>query len=124
MNIPYDMSLYAQAPYDVAPEIEDNEEKKEEKGELDDNYRIPPFGPGPFFGPRPFFPGPGFGPRPFFPGPFFGPRPFFPGPFFGPRPFFPPPFFGPRPFFPGPGFGFGGFGLPFLSGLALGGLLF
>lgn len=72
-----------------------------DKSEGDDTmYRQPPFAPGPFFGPRP---------------PFFGPRP----PFFGPAPFFPPyPYPRPLPYsapFPG---------LPFLTGLALGGLLF
>lgn len=57
--------------------------------------------------------GDGYRRPPFMPGPFFGPGPFFPGPFYGPRPMY-----GPRPFFGG------GFGLPFLTGLAIGGLLF
>jgi hypothetical protein len=106
---------FAQMPAAAVPTAEKYEEIKEEEDVLDDKYRQPPFGPGPFFGPRP----------PFFPPPFYGPRPpFFPPPFYGPRPpFFPPPFYGPRPPFYGAPFGFG-FGLPFLSGLALGGLLF
>lgn len=112
---------FTQMPGAAVPVMEDYKEMKEEEDGNDAGYRQIPFGPTPFF-PGPFFPPPFFGPRPFFPPPFFGPRPFFPPPFFGPRPFFPPPFFGPRPFFPGPGIG--GFGLPFLTGLALGGLLF
>lgn len=67
----------------------------EREGDEDNLYRQPPFGPGPYFGPRP---------------------PFIPGPFFGPGPFIPPPYYAPPPPVGGPGF----FGLPFLTGLALG----
>lgn len=101
-NCPY-LNQYApymadtNMPY-MEPEVEEYDENgKVERVQDEYSYRQPPFIPGPFFGPGPFFP----------PGPFYPPRPFFPGPFYGPRPFFG-----------------GGFGLPFLTGLALGGLLF
>lgn len=103
-SCPYASYGQYQEPAYMESQAVENPEPVAREEEENGMYRRPPFFPGPFFGPRPFFG----------PGPFFGP------PFFGPRPF---PFFGPRPFF-GPGPFFGGFGLPFLSGLALGGLLF
>ncbi|HBM80262.1 MAG: hypothetical protein QME45_00655 [Clostridiales bacterium] len=105
---PY-MSYYpcSYCPYNTQAQAElpaesDNIEASDNTEDDEAMFRQPPFGPGPFYGPY-------FGPRP----PYFGPRP----PFFGPRPFFPP---GPVPFPVGRPF----FGLPFLTGLALGGLLF
>lgn len=102
-NCPYgEQEQYQAQPYTGDQYAEGSESLNKE--EEDDNmFRQPPFFRPPFYGPRPFF-------RP----PFYGPRPFYgPSPFFGPRPFYGPPF-------GRPGF----LGLPFLSGLALGGLLF
>lgn len=89
---------YQESPYNEGKDVENADQmaKEEEENQM---YRRPPFVPGPYFGPRPPF----FGPFP----PYFAPRP----PVYGPYP----PFYGPRPGF---------FGFPFLTGLALGGLLF